>query len=151
MMNLFTALSIVSTNDVILSAKHWKLPTTSPSSTTIVFIHQYAKMGGCGMLMEGMAVKSLKQGYQAITFDMRGAGRSTGYCTYTNYDELNDVKAVIDYVSKNLDTDIILVGSSGGAPLAGAALDYSPRIKGGVFIGYGEFYFIFVRPCISNH
>ena len=31
---------------------------------------------------------------------------------------------------------MILVGSSGGAPLAGYALDASDRVLGGFFIGY---------------
>ena len=66
----------------------------------------------------------------------RGAGQSTGSSTYTNYAELEDVKAVLDYAIAETTSNIIVVGSSAGAPLAGAVLDYSDRIVGGVFIGY---------------
>lgn len=137
-MNVFTSLTILSSSDIVLSAKHWKPRNNENVLPFIIFIHQYAKMGGCGLLMEGMAKQATSKGYNAITFDLRGSGSSSGTCTFTNYEELNDVKAVVDYVQNNYSNDILVIGSSAGAPLAGAILDYSDRIKGGILIGYGK-------------
>ena len=41
-----------------------------------------------------------------------------------------------DYVEKTFSKKVFLVGSSAGAPLSGAVLDYTPNIVGGAFIGY---------------
>lgn len=93
-------------------------------------------MGGCSDLMDGMAKLMSDKGFDAITFDLRGAGKSNGNCTFTNKSELRDAIAMVKHIIENNDNDVVLVGSSGGAPLAGAVLDYSPRVLGGVFIGY---------------
>lgn len=86
--------------------------------------------------MEGMAQQSLKYGFQALTFDLRGAGDSTGSCSYTNQPEVADVQAAIDFLIAETGRNIFLIGSSGGAPLAGAVLDYSPKVVGACLIGY---------------
>lgn len=129
--------STASTNGVILSCKKWASESSSDARVPLVlFVHQYAVMGGCGQLMEGMARRVSSAGYDAVTFDLRGAGKSTGSCTYTNKDELNDVLAVLRLIEESTSKNILVVGSSGGAPLAGAVLDSSKRVIGGLFIGY---------------
>ncbi len=134
---MVTKFQVLSSGGIHLAAKMW-----SPSSTVdrmlpvIIFIHQYAVMGGSGVLMEGMARVAASRGYTGVTFDLRGAGSSEGKCTYTNFDELNDVKAIIDDMLIKTNKDIIIVGSSGGAALAGAVLDYSDRVKAVCTIGY---------------
>lgn len=126
-----------STDGVILSCKKWiSASTANSSSPLILFVHQYTVMGGCGQLMEGMASRVAAAGYDAVTFDLRGAGKSTGTCTYTNTHEFNDVLAVVRHLEESTSKDIFMVGSSGGAPLAGAVLDSTNRIIGGLFIGY---------------
>lgn len=133
---LFSPVSIASTDDVTLAGKIWSSPDTHVSSPMLLFVHQYAQMGGQGALMEGMAAESLQYGFAALTFDLRGAGDSDGSCTITNQAELADVRAAIDYLVAQTSREIFLVGSSGGAPLVGAALDHSPRVIGGAMIGY---------------
>jgi alpha/beta superfamily hydrolase len=132
---MMTPFLVMSTSEIQLSAKLWSSSTAS-ISPVVLFVHQYAKMGGCGQLMEGMAKRIASAGYTAVTFDLRGAGKSTGSCSYTNFIELNDVKAVVDHIVREMNRDVVIVGSSGGAALAGAALDYSDRIQAGLFIGY---------------
>ena len=69
--------------------------------------------------MDGMARYMNRYRYDAVTFDLRGAGRSTGESTLTNQEELIDVKAMIKHIEEVCTRDIFVVGSSGGAPLAG--------------------------------
>ena len=135
---LMTPFVVLSTGGVQLSAKLWTPNTTNtnPAYPVVLFVHQYTKMGGSGQLMEGMARKAARSGYSAVTFDLRGAGRSAGSCSFTNFAELDDVKAVIDHIATEMQRDVFIVGSSGGAALAGSALDYSERVKGGMLIGY---------------
>jgi len=86
--------------------------------------------------MEGMARIMSSKGYESVTFNLRGIGRSSGSSTWMCRNELLDVQSIIRYVTETLDRDVFLVGSSAGAPLAGAALDSSHRVKGAAFIGY---------------
>jgi uncharacterized protein len=128
-------ISLSTSDSVQLSVRKWK-GSDSGRDFLILFVHQYSVMGGQGQLMEGMARRVVKQGYDAVTFDLRGAGRSTGKSSWTNQYELLDVQTVLDHVLQSTNKKIFLVGSSGGAPLAGATLDYSDRIVGGLFVGY---------------
>lgn len=132
----YSQFTVNSTAGVTLAAKWWNSDGTDTSKPVIIFIHQYAIMGGQGQLMEGMARIAAKKGFESVTFDLRGAGRSTGRSSWMNSNELSDVEAMINYVEGATSKDIFLVGSSGGAPLAGAVLDKSHRIIGGMFIGY---------------
>jgi uncharacterized protein len=128
-------ISLSTSDGVQLSVRKWK-GSNNGRDFLILFVHQYSVMGGQGQLMEGMARRVVKQGYDAVTFDLRGAGRSTGKSSWTNQYELLDVQTVLDHVLQSTNKKIFLVGSSGGAPLAGATLDYSDRIVGGLFVGY---------------
>lgn len=128
-------------DNVQIAVKKWNglnvnNETKEEKNILVIFVHQYAIMGGNSQLMAGMARRINKYGYDAITFDLRGAGRSTGKSSYTNSNELVDLQTVVDYVLETTNQKIFLVGSSGGAPLVGATLDYSDRIIGGFLIGY---------------
>nr|AGT17042.1 putative Alpha/beta hydrolase family [Saccharum hybrid cultivar R570] len=84
-------------------------------------------------MAEGVA----RRGYTAVTFDMRGAGRSTGRASLTGSTEVGDVVAVCQWVAENIKPrGIILVGSSAGAPIAGSAVDKVDEVIGYVSIGY---------------
>lgn len=54
----------------------------------VVLVHQYSKMGGCQALMRGMANCFAAAGFPVVTFDMRGAGHSTGSATFTGKHEV---------------------------------------------------------------
>lgn len=134
---------VTSKDGVIVKAKFWaaSIPTESYKSKPLVlFVHQYAVMGGHGGLMEGMARHISALGYDAVTFDLRGAGESSGQSSYRNKAEKLDVEAVLTYLTTTptvpQDQQIFLVGSSAGAALAGSVIDFSDRIIGGLFIGY---------------
>ncbi|CAM9341293.1 unnamed protein product, partial [Ectocarpus fasciculatus] len=154
---MMTRFVVLSTGGIHLAAKLW-----APKSADIVpraeplllFVHQYAMMGGCAQLMEGMARRAAGKGYTSVTFDLRGAGKSSGSCSFTNLAELEDVKAVIDHIVREMNKDVVIVGSSGGAALAGATLDYSDRVRGGMLIGYtwgwwASFLFGWAFPAIE--
>ncbi|KAF2317647.1 hypothetical protein GH714_039473 [Hevea brasiliensis] len=73
----------------------------------IVLVHPYSVLGGCQALLKGIAIGLAEKGYRAVTFDMRGAGRSTGRPSLTGFSEIKDVIAVCKWVCENLSTDRI--------------------------------------------
>lgn len=103
----------------------------------VVLVHPYSVLGGCQGLLRGMASGLASRGYKAVTFDMRGVGKSTGKASLTGFREIEDVVAVCEWVTRNLDADrILLVGSSAGAPIAGSAVDKIKQVVGYVSLGY---------------
>ncbi|KAL3841202.1 hypothetical protein ACJIZ3_025793 [Penstemon smallii] len=105
--------------------------------TVIVLVHPYSVLGGCQGLMRGMARELANRGLTAVTFDMRGVGKSTGRASLTGFAEVNDVVSVCKWASQNLSSKrILLVGSSAGAPIAGSAVDQIEEVVGYVSLGY---------------
>ncbi|PIA53403.1 hypothetical protein AQUCO_00900171v1 [Aquilegia coerulea] len=103
----------------------------------IVLVHPYSVLGGCQGLLRGIAVGLAEKGYRAVTFDMRGVGRSTGKASLTGSSEIVDVVSVCKWVADNLSTyRILLVGSSAGAPISGSAVDQIEPVVGYVSLGY---------------
>ncbi|MCD7447133.1 hypothetical protein HAX54_023878 [Datura stramonium] len=107
------------------------------SSWVVVLVHPYSILGGCQSLLTGIASGLARKGYKAVTFDMRGVGRSTGKPSITGFKEIKDVVAVCKWACENMSVNkILLVGSSAGAPIAGSAVDQVEQIVGYVSIGY---------------
>ncbi|KAL2501662.1 alpha/beta-hydrolase superfamily protein [Forsythia ovata] len=112
-------------------------PGDGKGKLVIVLVHPYSVLGGCQGLMKGIAKGLANRGFIAITFDMRGVGKSTGRPSLTGSSEVNDVVSVCKWASQNLSADrILLVGSSAGAPVAGSAVDKVEDVVGYVSIGY---------------
>ncbi|CAN6555991.1 unnamed protein product [Malus baccata var. baccata] len=106
-------------------------------SPVVVLVHPYSVLGGCQGLLRGIAAGLADRGYKALTFDMRGVGRSTGRASLTGFAEIKDVISVCKWVCENLSADrILLVGSSAGAPIAGSAVDQMEQVVGYVSLGY---------------
>lgn len=85
------------------------------SSWVVVLVHPYSILGGCQSLLRGIASGLSRKGYKALTFDMRGVGRSTGKPSITGFEEIKDVVAVCKWACENLSVNkILLVGSSAG-------------------------------------
>ncbi|KAL9233625.1 hypothetical protein vseg_008596 [Gypsophila vaccaria] len=110
---------------------------TKDSKLGIVLVHPYSILGGCQALLRGIASGLSNAGYLALTFDMRGVGRSTGAKSIFGFSEVKDVVTVCHWLCHNLSVDkILLVGSSAGAPIAGSAVDQVEQVIGYVSIGY---------------
>ncbi|XP_057734996.1 uncharacterized protein LOC130950497 [Arachis stenosperma] len=127
-----------STDGVKLRTRLFK-PSEGHGSPTmaIVLVHPYSVLGGSQGLLKGIASGLAENGYVAVTFDMRGVGRSTGRASLTGFSEVNDVVSVSNWVSNHLSLrKILLVGSSAGAPIAGSAVDKIEQVIGYVSIGY---------------
>ena len=130
-------ISVPGEPEVILRGHVWENPTTKlPREMMLVFVHQWGILGGSGRLMQGIARNSCILGFNSITFDLRGIGSSSGRGSWCNSTEMRDVAAVCNFVQNTYKKKVFLVGSSAGAPLSGACLDYSPNIIGVCFIGY---------------
>ncbi|XP_020090746.1 uncharacterized protein LOC109711852 [Ananas comosus] len=130
--------STVETSDgVKLHARVFKPADPAAENLAVVLVHPYTVLGGFQGLLRGIATGLAERGYLAVTFDMRGAGRSSGRASLTGFAEVNDAVAVCKWVAQTLSPDgIVLVGSSAGAPIAGSAVDKIEEVLGYVSIGY---------------
>ncbi|KAJ0961699.1 hypothetical protein J5N97_000018 [Dioscorea zingiberensis] len=132
--------SIESSDGVKLSARLFKASSTGnegKSNLAVVLVHPYTVLGGCQGLLRGIAMGVAERGFTALTFDMRGAGRSSGRASLTGFAEIQDVIGVCKWVVENLKPDgIVLVGSSAGAPIAGSAVDKIDQVVAYVSLGY---------------
>ena len=105
-----------------LSVRVFKPPASgeepeAAGGVAVVMVHPYTILGGVQGLLRGMAEGVARRGYTAVTFDMRGAGRSTGRASLTGSTEVGDVAAVCRWVAENIKPrGILLVGSSAGRP-----------------------------------
>ncbi|MCD7471742.1 hypothetical protein HAX54_012381 [Datura stramonium] len=133
-----TTCTIESTDGVTLDARVYR-PISENNSTNVVavLVHPYSVLGGCQGLMRGIARGLSNRGVIAVTFDTRGAGKSSGRASLTGSAEINDVISVCKWVDTNFSTNrIILVGSSAGAAIAGSAVDRVEQVVGYVSLGY---------------
>ncbi|GKU94160.1 hypothetical protein SLEP1_g7688 [Rubroshorea leprosula] len=138
MSNYTVESSTVETSDgVKLHTRAFKPREEIKDNLVIVLVHPYSVLGGCQALLKGIAAGLADKGYSAVTFDMRGVGRSTGRASITGFAEIKDVIAVSKWVTENLSANrILLVGSSAGAPIAGSAVDEIEKVVGYVSLGY---------------
>ncbi|XP_022753544.1 uncharacterized protein LOC111301823 isoform X2 [Durio zibethinus] len=97
---------------VNLGTRFFKAKEEIKDNIVIVLVHPYPILGGCQALLKGIASGLAEKGYKAVTFDMRGVGRSTGRASFTGFAEFKDVIAVCNWVSRNLSSDKILLVSS---------------------------------------
>jgi uncharacterized protein len=101
-----------------LSVRLFKPPPADKAAAedvAVVLVHPYSILGGVQGLLRGIAEGVARRGYAAVTFDMRGAGRSTGRASLTGSAEVLDVVAVCRWVAENIKPrGILLVGSSAG-------------------------------------
>lgn len=128
----------VETSDgVKLNTRIFKPRDEIKDDLVIVLVHPYSVLGGCQALLKGIAAGLANNGFRAVTFDMRGVGRSTGRASLTGFAEVKDVVSVCKWASENISTSrILLVGSSAGAPIAGSAADQIEQVVGYVSLGY---------------
>ncbi|WCJ33998.1 alpha/beta-Hydrolases superfamily protein [Euphorbia peplus] len=130
---------IASGDGIFLQARIFKPPPEKvvQRGTAVVLVHPYSKLGGCQGLMQGIALRLSIKGFISVTFDMRGVGRSSGWSTLTGVNEIQDVVSVCNWVSQHLSVkNILLVGSSAGATIAGSAVEKVEEVKGFASIGY---------------
>ncbi|KAJ7516957.1 hypothetical protein O6H91_21G006100 [Diphasiastrum complanatum] len=96
------------------------------SSYHLKVFKQYTVLGGCQGLLKGMATELASKGFVCVTFDMRGAGRSTGRASLTGSSEVHDVVAVCQWTAENIPASrILLVGSSAGRSFLAICEEFS--------------------------
>lgn len=130
------SVTVVTSDGVKLSTRLFN-PANPGSDYAVVLVHPFTVLGGFQGLLRGIASGLAGRGFRAVTFDMRGAGRSSGRASLTGFPEIEDVIAVCKWVSDSLSPrGIVLVGSSAGAPIAGSAVDKIEQVVGYVSLGY---------------
>jgi pimeloyl-ACP methyl ester carboxylesterase len=102
----------------------WFFRTTPPRRGLIVYLHGIADNRQSGL---GVARRFVPLGYDVLTYDSRGHGRSQGdVCTY-GYFERHDVMRALDAVRAER---AVLFGSSLGAAVALQAAAVEQRVGG---------------------
>eukprot|EP00746_Dinoflagellata_sp_MGD_P016172 gnl/MRDRNA2_/MRDRNA2_136376_c0_seq1.p1 gnl/MRDRNA2_/MRDRNA2_136376_c0~~gnl/MRDRNA2_/MRDRNA2_136376_c0_seq1.p1 ORF type:complete len:230 (-),score=44.57 gnl/MRDRNA2_/MRDRNA2_136376_c0_seq1:3-692(-) len=133
---------IASTDGIVLVALVWQpeSQTQHKARLAVVMSHPHTKFGGSGNMMHGMARElCTKYGLPCVAFDWRGAGRSPGSSSWCgSAGEIADCAAACNWAVQNLSgiESCVLVGSSGGAPIAGAAVADCSAVTAYVGIGY---------------
>lgn len=119
----------VEANDVALAVRIFRPPwdVERKRDVTVVMAHQYSVLGGCQALLKGTAAELARRGFTTLTFDMRGAGRSSGRPSLTGFAEVQDVIAVCQWATQHLDAQsILLVGNSAGNHISTNSLQNLP-------------------------
>ncbi|PKA46758.1 hypothetical protein AXF42_Ash015652 [Apostasia shenzhenica] len=130
------SMTVKSRDGVKLNAKLFR-PKDPMSNLVVVLVHPFTVLGGFQGLLRGIAVGLAQRGLFAVTFDMRGAGCSSGRASLTGFAEIQDVVAICKWVSDMISPrGIVLMGSSAGAPIAGSAVDKIEQVVGYVSVGY---------------
>ncbi|CAI5495336.1 unnamed protein product [Closterium sp. Naga37s-1] len=125
---------VASTDNVTLCVKTWPARPSfdgdneqrQKQALMAVIVHPYSRMGGSQFVTQGLAEYLCLRGFNVVTFDLRGAGKSTGHASFTGEPEVADVMAVCRWASEKYGQRILLVGSSAGDPTAGSALPTLP-------------------------
>lgn len=153
MSNCTVESSKVETSDgVKLHTRLFKPREEIKDSLVVVLVHPYSVLGGCQGLLKGIAAGLAGKGYRAVTFDMRGAGKSSGRASLTGFAEVKDVIAICNWVCQNLSSDrILMVGSSAGMILFCFLVCYATNFHGSscVYLYWGRkilkgvFFFVF--------
>ncbi|XP_055801303.1 uncharacterized protein LOC129870516 [Solanum dulcamara] len=129
--------TIESSEGVTLDGRVYRPSWENNSSTVAVLVHPYSMLGGCQGLVRGIAKGLASRGVIAVTFDTRGAGKSSGRASLTRSSKINDVISVCKWVHTNFSTNrIVLIGSSAGAAIAGSAVDQVEQVVGYVSLEY---------------
>ncbi len=89
----------------------WSIKT-NPAKGTVVLFHGY---GGQKSSMIDKSDEFLKLGYNTLLVDFRGSGGSDGNQTTIGFKEAEEIKTCFDYLTKNGEQKIYLLGTSMGA------------------------------------
>ncbi|CAI5500576.1 unnamed protein product [Closterium sp. Naga37s-1] len=148
---------VASTDNVLLCVKTWPARPSfdgdneqqQKQALLAVIVHPYSRMGGSQFVTQGLAEYLCLRGFNVVTFDLRGAGKSTGHASFTGEPEVADVMAVCRWASEKYGQRILLVGSSAGAPIAGSALPHCPQVD--LYVGVGYTFGFFSSLVFGSH
>lgn len=113
----FTNISF-ETKDGLKLAGWWIPAPNDPTAPTVIFLHGY---GASKAQSLGVASFLHNAGYHVLAFDFRAHGQSEGRFTTVGIDEVDDVRAALDWLASRPDVDasrVALFGWSMGAATA---------------------------------
>eukprot|EP00931_Biecheleriopsis_adriatica_P058934 TRINITY_DN35185_c0_g1_i2.p1 TRINITY_DN35185_c0_g1~~TRINITY_DN35185_c0_g1_i2.p1 ORF type:complete len:184 (+),score=47.16 TRINITY_DN35185_c0_g1_i2:52-603(+) len=109
--------------------------SSSASQLTVVTVHPWASLGGSEHNCVGIAKALAAAGVRALTFDLQSSSLLWGVVT-GHGSEVDQVVAVCEWAAATFGGQVLLLGSSAGAPMAGSALDACRVVVGLATIGY---------------
>lgn len=108
----------------------------------VVAVHQCSALGGSAAAVDDIASSVCAQGMLTVSFDLRGAGNSSGCCCMwpvpcvSGCPEVADVVAVAAWVREELQRDVWILGVSAGGPVGAGAIDALECIRGYMSVAY---------------
>lgn len=109
----------------------------SPGSghLTVVTVHPWASLGGGEHNCVGIARCLAASGLRTLTFELGASSMVWGVLT-GHGSEVEQITAVCNWASRQFGGQILILGSSAGAPMAGSALDSAPSAIALATVGY---------------
>ncbi len=115
---------------------------------TVVTVHPWATLGGSEANTVGVARELAASGLRAITFQLAASSALWGILS-THSAEVAQVEAVCKWATDTYGGQLVLFGSSAGAPIAGSVL---PRLQTPVtYIGLGYTFGRFAALGFGRH
>lgn len=144
---------ITPSKDTVTTAAASAMPSDNEScrNLTIVTVHPWAALGGgehnCVGVAQALVSRAARTAapdassyncnckLRVLTFNLHSSSFFGGM--YTNHKkEVQQITRICNWAHEKFSSDIVLLGSSAGAPQAGSALDTSRYIVGLVCVGY---------------
>ena len=115
---------------------------------TVVTVHPWATLGGSEANTVGVARELAASGLRAITFQLAASSALWGILS-THSAEVAQVEAVCKWATDTYGGQLVLFGSSAGAPIAGSVL---PRLQTpATYIGLGYTFGRFAALGFGRH
>lgn len=102
---------------------------------TVVTVHPWATLGGSEYNCVGMAEMLAGKGIRTITFNLRASSMVWGVLV-NHRAEVAQVSSICQWAADRFGGEIILFGSSAGAPMAGSVLPRLDVVTKFVAVGY---------------
>lgn len=110
-------------------------PSGQEAPFVVVTVHPWAALGGGEHNTIGLARELSKRGAIALSFDMRSSSMVWGVLT-KHAAEASQLLAVCEWARDRWSKELVLLGSSAGAPIAGTVLPKLEAVSRFVAVGY---------------
>jgi len=102
---------------------------------TAVTVHPWAPLGGGEHNTIGLAQAFAAAGIRSLSFNLRSSSMVWGVLS-NHRSEVDQIVDVCEWAQQKFGSNILLLGSSAGAPQAGSALDKHASVIGLACVGY---------------
>jgi alpha/beta superfamily hydrolase len=118
-----------------IDVRCWAPPSGPVQELVVVTVHPWATLGGSEYNTVGIAKELSAKGVRTLTFNLRASSAVWGVIS-NHRSEVAQVEAICTWASQRWGHEIILFGSSAGAPIAGTVLPKVEVVTRYIGVGY---------------